>query len=501
MLATNRQGQVGIDLAPARGTDVQKLAHAIHIQRMERVLGEHALLDIGPHEPPRVIARQAIGHLGQIVRPKGQERRMLGDITGAQGRARGFHHHTQTEIEIRAGLGFDPRRNRVDAGFNQFDLALGTDQRDHDLGHNGGTALARLDRRLENRARLHLVNLGDRDPQAHAAHPQHRVEFRQSLNPAGHVRNGFVQRLGQLAHALAVMGQEFVQGRVEQTDAHRRSRHDFKQAGEIAPLHRQELIQRRRAVLGSVGKNHFAHHRQAVVLKEHVLGPAETNPVRPEIPRNPRIRRRVGIGAHTHIANILGPGQQRTKRIVQRRAQHLGLARNRDPFGAVDRDDVALGKGAPVLGAQHSRARIQRDLGHAHNARHPKAARDHRRVAGDAAAFGQDRAGRVHAANVLGRGFAPHKDTGLIARRSRLCRAGTEHDPTHRRTGAGRNPMGKHIVATGLVHLTVQQFVQGARFDPAHGLFARDDPRIGQGHGNAHRRAGRARHADRVQHV
>ena len=66
-----------------------------------------------------------------------------------------------------------------------------------------------------------------------------------------------------------------------------------------------------------------------------------------------------------------------------------------------------------------------------------KPAGDHRGVAGHAAALGQHRLGRVHAADVLGRGLAAHQDAGFVLRRRRLGGAGGEHDLAGRRPGRG----------------------------------------------------------------
>ncbi len=41
--------------------------------------------------------------------------------------------------------------------------------------------------------------------------------------------SGTVQRLGQIAHPLAVLRQEFVQRRIEQPDADRQALHDLEQ--------------------------------------------------------------------------------------------------------------------------------------------------------------------------------------------------------------------------------------------------------------------------------
>ena len=166
---------------------MQQLAHPIYIQNMKRVFGENPLLDIGIHEPPRIIARQTIGHLRQVIGAKGQKAGMLGDIARAQRRPWGFDHHTQFKVKIDPRFAAHFGGDRVDMGFDQFHLAPRRDQRDHDFGHNGGAFLRQIDSGFKNRLHLHGVDFGQHHPQTHTAHAQHRVKLGQSLGPAGDI--------------------------------------------------------------------------------------------------------------------------------------------------------------------------------------------------------------------------------------------------------------------------------------------------------------------------
>ena len=56
------------------------------------------------------------------------------------------------------------------------------DQRDHDLGQDRLAALLDLDRRLDDRADLHVADLGIDDRQAAAAEAEHRVELVELLD-------------------------------------------------------------------------------------------------------------------------------------------------------------------------------------------------------------------------------------------------------------------------------------------------------------------------------
>ena len=73
---------------------------------------------------------------------------MLCNIICAQGRARCFHHHPQFIGEIRAAFIAHGSGNRVNAIAHQLDLALGTDQGDHDFRYNRFAVLSGFNRCL-----------------------------------------------------------------------------------------------------------------------------------------------------------------------------------------------------------------------------------------------------------------------------------------------------------------------------------------------------------------
>ena len=226
-------------------------------------------------------------------------------------------------------------------------------------GTTGAPLRLDLDRRLEDGAGLHLVDLGHGDAQPDPAHPQHRVEFGQRLDPAGDLGQRLVERLGQLAHALAAVRQELVQRRVEQADADRLAGHDLEQPHEIRALHRQQPVQRGGAVLGLSAK---------IISRITVRRSSSKNMCsvrqRP-MPSASNIRAvvasagRVGIGADADVAHRIGPVQQRPEGVVERRFQHLGRAGQRLAAGAVDGDHVALAEDPAVGGRQRPVAGVR----------------------------------------------------------------------------------------------------------------------------------------------
>ena len=97
-----------------------------------------------------------------------------------------------------------------------------------------------------------------------------------------------------------------MQRRIDQPDGHRKPIHRFKYPDEIAPLKRLQLVQGFLAIFRVPRQDHFldgqlpfrAALRKFEILKEHVLGAAQPNPLRAHFPRQARVLRRVRIRAH-----------------------------------------------------------------------------------------------------------------------------------------------------------------------------------------------------------
>ena len=131
-----------------------------------------------------------------------------------------------------------------------------------------------------------------------------------------------------------------------------------------------------------------------------MLGAAEPDAFGAERARHARVGRRLGVGAHLHAADLVGPFHDRGEIAREFRLLHRHGALQHLAVAAVDRDDVAVAEGdahrhqraGPVVDAQRAGAR---------NARLAHAAGDDRRVARHAAARGQDALRRMHAVDVF----------------------------------------------------------------------------------------------------
>ena len=217
----------------------------------------------------------------------------------------------------------DRLRHGVDALLDEIEFGLAGDQRHHDLRRDsraGGAA--RLDRGLENGARLHLrdFRIGDGEPAA--AKAEHRIEFMQFAGAVGELFRIRAHRPGDFRDFLFGVRQEFVQRRIEQPDGDRQRAHDLEQLDEIRPLHRQKFCERCAARGLVLREDHLAHGADAVLVEEHMLGAAQPDALGAELERGAGVGRRIGIGAHFELAHGVGPFHQRAELAGELRLAH-----------------------------------------------------------------------------------------------------------------------------------------------------------------------------------
>ena len=155
-----------------------------------------------------------------------------GDLVGGHRAARHLDHRADQVLDLDAlrlhRLGGDA----IDDRLLVAQLLHEADQRDHDLRHDLQPFLVQPAGRLDDRARLHLGDLGIGDAEADAAVAEHRVELVQLLDALQQLRfsSSSVPVLlaglepGDLDHQLFALGQELVQRRIDGPDGDRASR-------------------------------------------------------------------------------------------------------------------------------------------------------------------------------------------------------------------------------------------------------------------------------------
>ena len=199
-----------------------------------------------------------------------------------------------------------------------------------------------LDRRLEDRARLHLGDFRIGDGEAAAAEAEHRIELVQA---PWRDRASFFGSTPIAAATSAISsspcGRNSCSGGSSSRIVTGRPSMISNSSTKSLALHRQQLGERRAARRLVVGEDHLAHRADAVLVEEHVLGAAQPDALGAELHRGARVGRRVGVGAHPQLARLVGPAHQRGELAGQRRLDHRHLAGQHLAGRAVDGDDLA----------------------------------------------------------------------------------------------------------------------------------------------------------------
>ena len=230
-----------------------------------------------------------------------------------------------------------------------------------------------------------------------------------------------------------------------------------------------------------------------------MLGAAEADALGAEGSRLAGVRGRVGVGAHLHPPDRVGPSHQGGEI-----AGHLGLNHRHGALhdlagSAVDGEDVAPLQRDAARG--HRLARIvdadragARDAGLAH------AARDHRRMRRHAAARRHEAFGGVHAVNVLGARLDAHQDRLAPRLTRRRGVVGGEHDLAARGAGRGGEARRQGRVLRLGIEGRMQHLLERGRLDPRDRVLARDQPFVGHLDRHPERRARGALAVAGLQH-
>ena len=305
---------------------------------------------VEPDELRRVVAREPEGGLGEIVGPEGEKFGLLGDPSGGHGRPRQLDHgaHQVGELHVAA-----PHRllgdlaNQILLGFH---LRHHPHQRDHDFRHDLLALACHLAGRFQDGAGLHAGDLRHRDAEPAASQAQHGIELMELLHSSQeppfllHPRRVSANELQprDLHHQLFPFGQEFMERGVEQTNRHGEAFHLTVQPDEVLLLQREQLRQVALALFPRAGQDHVLHDRDPILGKEHMLGPAEPDPLGPEAPGDAGLLRHVRIGPDPQHPELVGPLEERGVVPILLRSARIHLAQDDlDHFGFHHRD-IAL---------------------------------------------------------------------------------------------------------------------------------------------------------------
>ena len=188
MLATNAQLQRLVRRQPSLHRQGHQRSDARAIQSRERIMRHKTQPLVLLQKTARIVTTDPPHRLRQVVRAKTEKLRTPRNLVRQQRRARQLDHRADTPIQRRQRLAVRQQRilflphllRRAPHDRTQaVELRLRCNQRQHNLTHGLDAALAREQRRLENRARLHLANLGVSRQKTRSPMSQHRIALLQ----------------------------------------------------------------------------------------------------------------------------------------------------------------------------------------------------------------------------------------------------------------------------------------------------------------------------------
>ena len=360
---------------------------------------------------------------------------------------------------------------------------------------------AGLDRGLEDRAGLHLGDLGIGDGEPAAAEAEHRVELVQlaRARAAASRRKGRA-RSRPPAISASVCGRNSCSGGSSRRIVTGKPAMIVEELDEIVALHRQELRERGAAAASSSAR--IISRIATMRSPSKNMCSVRQRPM-PSAPNSRAVRASCGVSAlaRTFMRRTLS-------------AQAISVANSPDSSGssigtspfitspgrAVDGDDVALLEGLAHDG-QRLRRVVDADRAGAGDAGLAHAARDDGRVGGHAAARRQDALGGVHAVDVLGRGLDAHENDLAPGLLRALGFVGREHDLARRRAGRGGQAGGEDVPLRLRIDRRVQELVERRGIDALHRLVCGDQALARHLDGDAHRGLRGALAVARLQHL
>ncbi len=127
---------------------------------------------------------------------------------------------------------------------------------------------------------------------------EHGVEFFEAVDFCFYVGEADAHFVGEFFLGCGLVGYEFVQRGIEQTDGYSVAVHSFEDAFEVTALHGQEFCECLTASFFVGGDNHFAHGFDAVAFEEHVFCAAQADTLCAEVACLLGVAGRVGVGAY-----------------------------------------------------------------------------------------------------------------------------------------------------------------------------------------------------------
>ncbi len=183
VLAADPELELRLRTATALDSDAHQVADAVLVEHLERVVLEHARLQVVREELALgIVAGETERRLREVVRAEREEVGQLRDLVRADARARELDHRPAEILD--RWLGGSHTLGQL---AEPAQLLAEANERMHDLDERRLTR-ARLDRCScsHDRAHLHLVDLRELESEPAAARTEHRVCLVQVENPTLH---------------------------------------------------------------------------------------------------------------------------------------------------------------------------------------------------------------------------------------------------------------------------------------------------------------------------
>ena len=467
--------------ASARRAHLHESPDALRVDRLERIERENALRGVPRQDRRGVVAREAEGHLGEIVGAEGEEiRARLGERPRDERRAGRLDHHPNLVLDGRvSGRVEHLLRDGAHDVSLVGELVDGGDEGDHDADARRrvrGRRATRVRRSLENGANLHPRHVRSRDAEATSSRAEHGIHLAErfgSLDDGGGRRaEGFRVSGGEGSDFLAGRGKKLVQGRIEQPYRHRRALRREKDPLEVLSLVREHGLERLSARVFVRREDHASNRARSLRrLEPHVFRARQTDALGAVLHRRRGVLGSVGVGEHAEIPVLVRPPENR-RQVPRRRARGFSES-NRAPDHlaglAVDAQDVALAEGSRDDAVERHRLPSLVDAHRiaSHHARFAPSSRDDRGVTRLPSSRRQDAPGGVHAADVLRGGLRPHEKDVFSPRAARLGFRGVEHHGADRRPRARRETLRHHVFRVRILGVEggVEKLVDVPGFD------------------------------------
>src|SRR5260221_2499051 len=518
MFAADADLQIWTRFAAFFDAHADHYAHALDIERLERVAGENAgllFVHIVGEEASRVVAREAHHGLRQVVGAEAEEFSDLGDFVGKQNGARQLHHGADGVRNFHAGGLEQTVRNFARGLVENRHLFSVESERNHDLRYYFNLLLVAFDGRFDDGAHLHLQNFRIGDRQAAAAMAEHGVGFVQLLHTARYDFHGNAQVLGKLRLLIQFVRHELVQRWIDQANRDGQAVHRFEDADQVATLKRQQLVERLHTGFAIVRDDHFLNRalpldsllRKFEVGEEHVLGARKADALGAELDGLARVLRRVGVGAHADFANAVSPLHDRVVGLRELRRHKRQFVGVNHAFAAVEGEPFAFFHHLAAFTVLHRFGfvvDVQRFR--AHDAALAPAARNNCGVRSLPARCGEDALRHGHAADVFGAGFAADENHLLALRGPLFGFVCGEADLADSGAGHGVNAVRDDFAAQRfLLHFGIDHWIEEAvdifGVDAQDRFFLCDEVFVGHVHGDFEGGRRRAFAGTRLQHV